>query len=165
MLESIYHLILGGFAVVGAALWGKYVLSKKWHWAGKAIGLTVAASGLMSGYMLLMGVPSDLRILTEIMGTAGAVFIASNLVTAKGNKKSPWVQYGIPLAIVFFLGVTWAEQIGKLATGQYTMPAPTSVTAPMVPSGPATVSTSSDVPKPLDCTKIAEAFRPDRCKN
>ncbi|NQV89127.1 MAG: hypothetical protein HQ488_02290 [Parcubacteria group bacterium] len=156
MLEWIYHLILGGFAVVGAALWGKYVLSKKWHLAGKAIGLTVAASGLLSGWMLLTGVPSDLRILTEIFGTAGAVFTASKLVTAKGNKKSPWIQYGLPLTIVFFLGITWAEQIGKLATGQYTMPVnPTGTTA----------SSSQGAPKPLDCTKIAEAFRPDRCKN
>ncbi len=159
-MENVYHLILGAFALVGAALWGKFILSKKRNWIAAAVGLSIAATGLLSGWMLLTNRPTEMRFLTELMGTAGAVFVAFKIVTAKGNKKNPWVQYGIPLAIIVFLGVTWQEQIGKMVSGQYSLPAAASSAAP------ASNASSAPGPTKKECDELPEMFRKDfGCKN
>jgi hypothetical protein len=123
MLESIHQCVLGAFSVYGAILLGRWILGRGWHWAWKFVTLVFVASLVVSGASLMVGgTPDDLRIFTEILASAGAVIAAGNMLARRGVRRSAWAQYGVPIALLVFLVVTWREQIQDLRHGTIEMP-------------------------------------------
>lgn len=118
-----HNFVLGGFSIYGAALLGRWVLGRGWHWAGKLIALLFVASLVVSGLSLMLGgTPDDLRIFTELLASAGSIIAAGNMLSSRGVRRNPWAQYGIPIALLVFLAWTWREQINDVRHGNITVP-------------------------------------------
>jgi len=123
--------VLGGFSIYGAVLLGRWVIGRGWHWVGKFIALLFVASLVVSGVSLVLGgAPDDLRIFTELLASAGAIVAATSLLARRGARRNPWVQYGVPVALLVFLALTWREQISDLRHGTLSLPTPPAVAAP-----------------------------------
>lgn len=129
MLEFIHNVVVGGFALYGAVLLGRWVIARPWHWAAKFVVLVFVAGSVASMESLVLGAPAnDLRIFTELLGSAGAIIACSQLLANRSARRNRWIQFGAPAALLIFLAWTWREQIGQLRDG--TLFDPVAVHAP-----------------------------------
>ena len=143
-MEALYNLLLGLFSIGGSVRFAQWLIKrKKTEWWQKGLGLVFAGFMLVAGLDLMSGAPAtDLRILSEIFGTAGAVIAAQWLFTRPSIRANNWAQAGVALFFICFLTVTWWEQIDAVRSGTFVVP--TSISAP-VSSAPSSVSTASQL--------------------
>lgn len=116
MLGLIYNFFLGALSIYGAVLFCGWVTSRRWHLVVKIIVLLVIASVAVSGVGLIVGgTPDDLRVLTELFASFGAIVVATNLL--RRNDRNAWLRYGVPIALLIFMAITWIEQIRVINYG------------------------------------------------
>ncbi|MFA4845199.1 MAG: hypothetical protein WC654_01425 [Patescibacteria group bacterium] len=109
---SIYNLLLFALAIWGAVRFGAFVIGRSWHWVVKAIVILMVTFAIW-GYVGYMagGAKTDLRIVTELCATAGAIFGAEWLFR---HVRNGWGRAGIVVVTSVFLAVTWTQTADRL---------------------------------------------------
>ena len=112
MLESVYNWILFVLAVWGAVRFGQWIFGRAWAWWWKATALiiTAAAIGGLAG-QISAGAKGDLRIVTELLATAGLVYAGEWTFR---HVHDLWGRTLIVLAALVFLFITWRETIDRM---------------------------------------------------
>ena len=139
MLESIYNFVLFVLAIVGALRAGTWIVGRRWQWYWKAAAL-VAVAATIGGFVdqLYGGPKSDLRIVTEILASAGCIFAVEFGFRHVADNR--WRAVFVALAGLF-LYVTWTESVDR-AMGTVNAVAPE---APLTPTSDSASSTLPDV--------------------
>ncbi len=128
MLESIYNVILFVLAIVGALRAGTWIVGRGWRWYWKAAALiAVAAAVIGFADQIGVGPKTDLRIVTEILATAGTVFA---LEFAFRRVADPRARFAFVAVAGLFLFATWTESVDRLMGTAKTV-APTTITSPV----------------------------------
>ena len=112
MIETFYSLSIFVFALIGAGRLALWVVGRGWHWVVKAILLLVVVS-VMWGFLgqLTSGSPkTDLRIMTEILASAGVIFSLEYLFPRVRNN---WGRVGLAALAGIFLFLTWSDTLDR----------------------------------------------------
>lgn len=111
MLESIYNLALLALAIVGALRTGAWVTGQRWQWHWKAMAF-IAVTGAVLGFVQQIGggPKSDLRIVTEVLASAGAIFVLEFAFRRVADNR--WRAVFVATAGVF-LFVTWTQSVDR----------------------------------------------------
>lgn len=112
LVESLYNIVLFVLAIVGAGRLGLWLIGRRWHWAMKAIVLILVASAIWGFVGQMTGGPqkTDLRIVTEVLASAGTIFSLEYLFHRIHNG---WVRFGFIVAAGIFLVVTWKDSFDR----------------------------------------------------
>ncbi|HAU65719.1 TPA: hypothetical protein DCW61_00040 [Candidatus Uhrbacteria bacterium] len=112
MFESLYNIILFVLAIVGAGRFGLWLIGRRWHWAMKAIVLLLVTSVIWGFVGQMTGGPqkTDLRIVTEVLGSAGTIFSLEYLFHRIHNG---WARFGLIVLAGIFLVVTWKDSFDR----------------------------------------------------
>ncbi len=128
MLESIYNGLVFILASVGALRTGVWVVGRGWRWYWKAAALIGVAAAIIGFPQQIGGGPkTDLRIVTEILATAGTIFAVEFAFRHVADNR--WRAVFVVLAGLF-LYVTWTERV-DLAMGTVKTAAPASLSIPV----------------------------------
>ena len=129
MLESIYNIVLFLLAIVGALRSGVWIVGRGWRWYWKAAALIAVAAAVLGFAQQIGGGPkTDLRIITEVLATAGCVFALEYGFRHVVDNR--WRAGFVGLALLFFF-LTWTESVDRLM-GTVKTAAPATVSAPSV---------------------------------
>lgn len=137
-MESIYNAFLFVLAIWGAIRAGIWIANRGgWAWYWKILaGLVIAATIGGFAQQLHGGPKSDLRIVTEILASAGCVFAVEFAFRHVADNR--WRAVFVAIAGIF-LFVTWTESVDR-AMGTVKAAAPATISAP-APAAPAASST------------------------
>ncbi|MBI4435374.1 hypothetical protein HY630_01775 [Candidatus Uhrbacteria bacterium] len=128
MLESVYNIVLFVLAIVGALRAGAWIVGRGWRWYWKAVALVAVAAAVLGFAGQIGGGPkSDLRIVTEILATAGTVFA---LELGFRRVRDDRARFAFVAVAGLFLFVTWTESVDR-AMGTVKTVAPPSISAPV----------------------------------
>ncbi|MBI5794260.1 hypothetical protein HZA87_04235 [Candidatus Uhrbacteria bacterium] len=145
MLQSIsdffasgYNLLLFTLAIWGAIRFGIFVVGRPWHWGVKAVSFVFVGVAI-GGYVKYMqgGPKTDLRVVTELCATAGAIFASEWLFR---HVSGGWGRTGIVVTTGVFLAITWTQTADRLVGA---VPAVPSIMANVFPF-PAQVPPAQD---------------------
>ncbi|MCR4314431.1 MAG: hypothetical protein NUV84_04260, partial [Candidatus Uhrbacteria bacterium] len=147
MLESLYNVILFALAIVGALRAGAWITRRDWQWYWKVVAGLVVASAIGDFLHQLGGGPkSDLRIVTEVLASVGAIFALEFAFRRVADNR--WRAVFVALAGVF-LFVTWTESVDR-AMGTVKAVAPAAISAPAATFVPTPAATSTRSPSGVD---------------
>lgn len=141
MLESIYNVVLFALAIWGAIRAGIWIANRAgWAWYWKVLAGVVIAATIGGFVQQLRGVgpKTDLRIVTEILASAGCAFAVEFGFRHVADNR--WRAVFVALAGVF-LYFTWTESVDR-AMGTVKAVAPATISAPAT-SAPTATSTRS----------------------
>lgn len=112
MFESIFNFVLFVLAIVGAVRFGNWVYGRAWRWWWKAIMFLVTASAIV-GFIDQIGggQASDLRIITQIMATAGVIFVGE---WALRHNHNFWSRAGVVVASCVVIFIMWSGTVNRL---------------------------------------------------
>lgn len=129
MLESIYNIVLFLLAIVGALRSGVWIVGRGWRWYWKAAALIAVAAAVLGFAQQIGGGPkTDLRIITEVLATAGCVFALEYGFRHVVDNR--WRAGFVGLALLFFF-LTWTESVDRvLGTVKAAAPAASTTTRP-----------------------------------
>ncbi len=140
VVESLYNVLFFALAVIGAGRFGLWLMGRHWHWVAKAIVLLIVTSVIWGFLQQMGGGPqkTDLRIVTEILASAGVIFSLEYLFH---HVRNGWGRCALVALGGVFLFVTWSDTLDR---GMGTLPpaiskvppAFTPVTSPPSPSPP-----------------------------
>lgn len=143
MLESIYNGLLFALAFWGALRAGIWIANRGgWAWYWKVLAGVVIAATIGGFAQQIGGGPkSDLRIVTEVLASAGVIFALE--FSFRHVVDNRWRAVFVAVAGVF-LFVTWTESVDR-AMGTVKAATPVVISAPSTaaPSAPATTPTRS----------------------
>ncbi|MBI2473889.1 hypothetical protein HYV70_05050 [Candidatus Uhrbacteria bacterium] len=111
-VESVYNVFLFALAVIGAGRFGLWLMGRHWHWVAKAIVLLLVASVIWGFLGQMTGGPqkTDLRIVTEVLASAGTIFSLEYLFHRVHNG---WARVGLIVLAGIFLVVTWKDSFDR----------------------------------------------------
>lgn len=155
-MESIYNGLLFVLAIWGALRAGIWIANRGgWAWYWKILAGLVITATIGSFAQQLYGDPkSDLRIVTEILASAGCVFAVEFGFRHVADNR--WRAVFVAVAGVF-LYFTWTETLDR-AMGTVKAAAPTTISAPATYAPAA--STTTRTPGNLDplCDEVGVPF-------
>ncbi len=128
-MESMYNGLLFLLAIWGAIRAGISIATRGWAWYWKMLAALVIVGAIGGFVQQLHGVSprSDLRIVTEVLASAGCVFAVEFAFRHVADNR--WRAVFVVLAGLF-LYVTWTERV-DLAMGTVKTAAPASLSIPV----------------------------------
>ena len=150
MIESLYNAALFVLAIWGAIRAGMWITNRPgwaWYWKVLAALVIAATIGGFAQQLEGTGPKSDLRIVTEILASAGCVFAAEFAFRHVADHR--WRAVFVVLAGGFLL-ITWSSTIDRvLGTAKTIVPATPTTPAPAAHSAPSTSTRSQSGVDPL----------------
>lgn len=107
--ESVYLVMLFSFAIFGAVRGGAWIVGRTWNMILKAV-LFVLIGGAILGFVRQLGggPKNDLRILTEILATAGLFFTLEFLFR---HVRAPVARFCFVATALVFVALTWGDTL------------------------------------------------------
>lgn len=110
--EGVYLVMLLGFAIVGALRGGAWIVRRNWNVFLKAILFILIGVAILGFVRRLGGGPKDdLRILTEILATAGLFFALEWLFR---HIRADVARFCFVATALIFMVVTWGDTLQRV---------------------------------------------------
>ncbi|TAL50985.1 hypothetical protein EPN81_01265 [Patescibacteria group bacterium] len=157
MLESMYNMVLFVLAIVGALRAGSWVVGRGWQWYWKAAAMVVVAAAVLGfAQQIHNGSKTDLRIVTEVLASLGAIMALE--FSFRHVRDNRWRAALVAMAGVF-LFVTWTESIDRFMGTMKTVPS--TVSPPVLTAAPTSVSRATPTPRKPTRKELCDQGRID----